>query len=321
MKKITIPSLYAMPGLYDLVLNKNKSFKLGEATAAAWVFEGRKERPRSIIELFSGVDSYHLKYFKEAYSYTDEVERFACLDQYANPQLSGSGVVCKAVDEPWGDKFDAAVAYYFPLASCMDTSTGRVTRSYVLRCLQSIRRNLNPGGFLLLDVGNDGSYGNLGLWTTMFEDNGRVEEEIWHGHPLTQDLAKHGVTAGTGVKLVISCEINNTYDRLDGNHLFYVTSVRVHAVTDRETVHVADIKISEPLAFRYWSESETVDLLTEAGFTNLEFFKVDYLDHDFNTLDVVEVSSSFTALQNDEHMDQSQAVSDYSANLILGYVK
>lgn len=274
MSKKNVPTkelnhLYESVGLYDAFYNRSMGFKMNEAKAFATVLESLEQRPRSILELFANTGSRHKLFFEMQYNYISEIERYKGLDGIA-PE-SESVIRADAGRDDFPESFDAIFAYFFSMSSIVDltSDTGHVTKEYTMSVLRNVRKHLNENGVFLIDSAIDGYTVSI---DTVCDDPDKTIETIPLGHALRDELKEENIVIPDKAVVRAVNHSVSKYDRMSANVEDHISRINIYV--DKELVFRYHVKL--PFCQRYFSEPEILDMLTEAGFSKVDFWSADY---------------------------------------------
>ena len=296
--RIAVRHIYETPEVYDLIYGRNNGYKLGEAYAFAYVLQRSKLEPKSMLELFSGVSSYHKRHFLDYYAQSGQkAPAYFCMDAAASDE-DGTIHVQDAVEEDWGKTFDAVTAHFFSASSIVNFQDGLVKRAHTTKLFANVWAHLNKGGVFLLDSCADGYISG-----TQYTDElrrGIVRE--YSADPnskLVESLkGKHKLKPNDWVTLKVTMDCH--YDRATSNNIDVFKKVEAY-INDKK---VRTYSYELPFCQRYFSEPELRDMLVEAGFKTVKGWRCDYKEHDFSRVE--DVLTYDKDLPEDEREDERE---------------
>ncbi len=271
--------IYETPEIYDLMYNRNKSYKLGEATIYAEILQSYKRPLSHVLELLSGENSSHKNYFLDVIN--DDVEYY-CMDNIAKGD--NTVTVSNPSVDPFGKSFDAILAFYYTASSYVDFDNGgRITRENCIKLYTNVYKHLKPNGIFLLDSAIDGY--NLALSNPNDDMSGEKEIDtllVDNSNLLLRVLREKGIKIDKYEALFAKVIRRSYYERLTGNNVDYISKVKIYRKDKKELLATYTFEL--PFCQRYFSEPEIVDMLKEAGFKTIKFWSCDYPNHAFDKL-------------------------------------
>jgi hypothetical protein len=271
MKTIKFKNAYQSGGFYDAVLNRPKNYKLGEALSFTYILEQSNIHPTNILELMSGVNSYHKKFFMENFHNLKNFDKYKGLDLYSKDPLD----IKEDIDTGDFPEFDLMLGFYYLSASFVDySSSNRVTKDKTVKCFSNIFNNLKPNGNLIFDYEG---FLDLPKFLSTWAGHHSESKVIPLGHKLRVELKHELKNLPEPYTMVLDFSYKYSYDRLTSNVLIEYYNVYVNIQGNR----FLKIKIEDPLCFRYFSEPEMTDILKEVGFVDIQYWSCDY-DRQYN---------------------------------------
>lgn len=280
LKNIRIKHLYDFSELYQIIYNRNDGYKMQEAVAFANIAFRLRPKSKSIMELLSGADSKHARYFKEvwphelAYSGTDGTE------SSGNPNILHVRDITK---HDFKQQWDLVTAHYYsPSSVCDMDNGGLVTRACTQGFINTAFNATKKGGIFIMDFCSDGYSTAICADANM---SGKVITQEFYADfhtPLYKWLVAHGLASATHHSDVdVVARVSSHYDRLTANNIdkFHGIKIKVDGKV------VVAISIKNPFCQRYFSDPELTDMMLAAGFNDVQFWNVNYADNDFSQLD------------------------------------
>lgn len=305
--ELRINHLYDFPELYETIYHRPDSYKLAEAYAFAYIVERTRPKAESLIELLSGKVSKHKRYFQDAHSTSDL--RYICTDGTAD--TSGDVVhIRNIVNAQFQSTFDVATAHYYsPSSVCDMDNGGLVTPELTQGFIQTAYNALNPGGIFIMDFA---VWGYEVATDTDCELTNQVRKEsnyVDFNSPLSKWLRANGHSISPQDDVSIVSKVASRYDRMTSNNMDTYESI--HVLIGERTV--LTVKVKNPFCQRYFSEPELVDMFRRAGFTNIDFWNSNYLEHNYQKL------SSTLAYASDVEDEDEDTRHLYTPNVLVGF--
>ncbi len=261
MKVIKLDSLYHDYGLYSEIYQKDIQVKAFESVNVAIAMEQfvREYYPNCpglrVTETHAG-QSEHIRYTKEVCAVP--ITAYTPTDAFP----SKPGVVRCNVQTDGLPRGNFVVSHYMSLATAINGAKGYPDRKTLLAVCRNVYNSLTEPGAWFFNSPQSG----LDMTLFAVDEHAKEKYSFW-AHPKGLIRRELGLTALE--KCELKCETRSIYNRMIGCVEFYVDKVDVVArgkCMRRYTVR-------KPMYQRFWSEPELVDVLLEAGFNDVEFFR------------------------------------------------
>lgn len=273
IKNIHSRHIYDTPEIYDQLYNCNKGFKVNEGLAFAWLANRHQPKAKTLLEVMSGSDTIHMSNFVEGFA---NAKRLTYYRNDMSPSAPEDVIKANVLKDDLGYKFDIVTAHYLSM-NCILDDEGYVTRSGVLSGLSNIYDHLNTGGVLIVDMQADGY-----RTATSLEKNHpevRIPKEMpvdWNSS-LGKMLDEEYNIDPSQTVITLKSYARPYFNRMNGNSVDDIDHIDVclHGKVVRRYTY------DQPFCVRYFSETECVDMLMEAGFGDVAFYNINYVELEF----------------------------------------
>lgn len=273
IKTIHRKHIYDTPEIYDQLYNCNKGFKVNEGLAFAWLANRHRPKAKTLLEIMSGSDVIHMENFLEGYANADRLKYYR---NDMSPSAPDDVIKANVLTDDMEDRFDIITAHYLSLNSILDKH-GYVTRAGVLSALTNLHNHLNNEGIIILDMQADGYQTATSLEKNHPEVRISAEQPVdWHSS-LGRDLSEEYNIDPSKTVITLKSYARPYFNRANGNTIDEIDHIDV-CLTGKV---VRRYTYDQPFCLRYFSETECVDMLHEAGFIDVAFYAVNYGDLEF----------------------------------------
>lgn len=253
---LTLDHIYSCYPLYRTMYGSSPALKTHEMAMSAvlladW-FKGDRENV-SLLELFCG----NKEHADLLYAHSPYWIEYTGLDMHA-PEAD---IKMDARKLMLPNKYDAILAVYHSIETTVAEDDGLISRRVVQQLFANCKKHLNKDGCMIIAYNglpitpdNDSHLGNHVRSVTLHP---MMHADFFEAMSMTPDY---------GYKLVI--DMNTEYDRISGCTIDTYNSITVN----KGDTNRLRIEVEKPFVFRYWSESEIIDMAKEAGFTEFSFY-------------------------------------------------
>lgn len=285
METIIVNHIYEAPELYQIIYEKSLSYKVAEAQAFSYLLQlygyNNSTKINDILEIASGDNSYHRDIVLSILS--DSKIKYDQLDKIKNIDLSNWSYT---KDKKY-DKYNAIVAYYYSLNAFVDFSTSFVTKENNVKILKNIYDHLTDKGIFIVDSCQDGYRCNFELVSNTMTLNTKSKKydlidtyQVPYNSKLVflyRDI--YNITPNK--ELQLKTYFTSYYDRFSGNSIEEYKFIDF--IMDERVI--ARYKVTKPFCIRHFSEIECIEMLQQAGFSNIDLWSCNYRNNEYIKLE------------------------------------
>lgn len=279
MKKHVIPTMYDCYPMYSALLGGNPGQRAIDTTAYAMMIHDlqiKRGQPLNkliqVLELFSGNNEQKEPLLRacESVGVTDVI--YAGLDLFA-PHCDIKADALEWQPDP-DRRFDVTIAGFSSVESTVCDVGGVITRAKVMELLENAH---NMSGVLILDYSANPIYPGR-----EFPPLSELCVQLHSAYH--EDMFVYAkLKPGPGYTLRSTANVQ--YNRATGCIEYHIVDLIIQDGLGRTRWQAT---VDQPVHFRYWSESEMVDMCTEAGW-NVTFY---------NTTTATDVAQWYTPLED-----------------------